>query len=134
LIAKRQVVEKLPAFLVTQYDMENTRQQKISRLLQQEMGKIFQQETKSIFGSTMITVTEVRISPDLSVAKVWVSIMPLGGAKKEDVMTAIKDNTSDLRRRLGMRVGKQVRIIPQLTFFLDDSLDYIQNIERLLKQ
>ncbi|MBO4740100.1 MAG: 30S ribosome-binding factor RbfA [Bacteroidales bacterium] len=114
--------------------MENTRQQKISRLLQQEMGKIFQQETKSIFGSTMITVTEVRISPDLSVAKVWVSIMPLGGAKKEDVMTAIKDNTSDLRRRLGMRVGKQVRIIPQLTFFLDDSLDYIQNIERLLKQ
>ena len=114
--------------------MENTRQQKISRLLQQEMGKIFQQETKSIFGSTMITVTEVRISPDLSVAKVWVSIMPLGGAKKEDVMTAIKDNTSDLRRRLGMRVGKQVRIIPQLTFFLDDSLDYIQNIDRLLKQ
>lgn len=98
------------------------------------MGNIFQQETKSIFGTSMITVTEVRISPDLSVAKVWVSIYPLGGAKKEDVMTAIQDNTSDLRRRLGLRVGKQLRIIPQLTFFLDDSLDYIENIDRLLKQ
>ena len=81
--------------------MENTRQQKISRLLQQEMGNIFQQETKNIFGSSMITVTEVRISPDLSVAKVWVSIFPIGGAKKEDVMNAIQDNTADLRRRLG---------------------------------
>ena len=98
------------------------------------MGNIFQQETKSIFGSSMITVTEVRISPDLSVAKVWVSIFPIGGAKKEDVMTAIQDNTSDLRRRLGLRVGKQLRIIPQLTFFLDDSLDYIEKIDTLLKQ
>ena len=114
--------------------MESTRQQKISRLLQQEMSKIFQQETKPIFGNSMITVTEVHISPDLSIAKVWVSIMPLGGAKKEDVMKAIHENTSDLRRRLGMRVGKQIRIIPQLSFFLDDSLDYIQNIEKLLKQ
>ena len=114
--------------------METTRQQKISRLLQQEMGNIFQQETKSVFGSSMITVTEVRISPDLSVAKVWVSIFPIGGAKKEDVMTAIQDNTSDLRRRLGLRVGKQLRIIPQLSFYLDDSLDYIENIEKLLKQ
>lgn len=114
--------------------MENTRQQKISRLLQQEMGNIFQQETKNTLGSSMITVTEVRISPDLSVAKIWVSIYPLGGAKKDEVMAAIQDNTADLRRRLGMRVGKQLRIIPQLTFFLDDSLDYMQNIEKLLKQ
>lgn len=114
--------------------MENTRQQKISRLLQQEMGNIFQQETKNTLGSSMITVTEVRISPDLSVAKIWVSIYPLGGAKKNEVMAAIQDNTTDLRRRLGMRVGKQLRIIPQLTFFLDDSLDYMQNIEKLLKQ
>ena len=120
--------------MVTTHTMENTRQQKISRLLQQEMGNIFQQETKNIFGSSMITVTEVRISPDLSVAKVWVSIFPIGRAKKEDVMNAIQENTADLRRRLGLRVGKQLRIIPQLSFFLDDSLDYIQNIEKLLKQ
>ena len=115
-------------------DSKNTRQQKISRLIQQEMGKIFQQETKNVFGSSMITVTEVRISPDFSVAKVWVSIMPLGGAKKEDVMNAIQDNIPDLRRRLGLHVGKQLRIIPQLSFYLDDSLDYIENIEKLLKQ
>ncbi len=114
--------------------MEKTRQQKISRLLQHELGNIFQQETRNIFGSSMITVTEVRISPDLSVAKAWVSIFPIGGAKKDDVMAAIQENTSDLRRRLGLRIGKQVRIIPQLTFFLDDSLDQMQNIENLLKQ
>lgn len=126
-----------PAFLVDKHrkmDSKNTRQQKISRLIQQEMGKIFQQETKNVFGSSMITVTEVRISPDFSVAKVWVSIMPLGGAKKEDVMNAILDNIPDLRRRLGLHVGKQLRIIPQLSFYLDDSLDYIENIEKLLKQ
>ena len=115
-------------------DSKNTRQQKISRLIQQEMGKIFQLETKNIFGTSMITVTEVRISPDFSVAKIWVSIFPIGGAKKEDVMNAIQDNIPDLRRRLGLRVGKQLRIIPHLNFFLDDSLDYIQNIENLLKK
>lgn len=114
--------------------MENTRQQKISRLLQQEMGKIFQQETKVIFGNSMITVTEVRISPDLSVAKIWVSIFPIGGASKGTVMNSITENTGDLRRRLGNHVGKQIRIIPQLTFFLDDSLDYIERIDKLLKQ
>lgn len=98
------------------------------------MGKIFQQETKVIFGNSMITVTEVRISPDLSGAKIWVSIFPIGGASKDTVMNSITENTGDLRRRLGNHVGKQIRIIPQLTFFLDDSLDYIERIDKLLKQ
>ena len=98
------------------------------------MGDIFLREMKPVLGQSMITVTHVRITPDLSIARIHVSIMPLGGATVEGVMALIRENTSDLRRRLGMREGKQLRIIPQLEFFLDDSLDYIENIERLLKQ
>ncbi len=85
-------------------------------------------------GQSMITVTGVRITPDLSIARIHVSIFPIGGVSKEQVMALIKENAADLRRRLGMREGKQLRIIPHLEFFLDDSLDYIENIEKLLKQ
>lgn len=98
------------------------------------MGDIFLRETKSIFGPSLITVTQVRITPDLSIARIYVSLMIIGGGTKEELMQLIRDNTTDLRRRLGLREGKQLRIIPHLEFYLDDSLDYIENIERLLKQ
>lgn len=114
--------------------MQTTRQNKISRLIQQDMGEIFLKEMKPVMGQSMITVTGVRITPDLSIARIHVSIFPIGGVSKEQVMALIKENTADLRRRLGMREGKQLRIIPHLEFFLDDSLDYIENIEKLLKQ
>ena len=114
--------------------MQSTRQNKICRLIQQDMGDIFLKEMKPVLGNSLITVTAVRITPDLSIARIYVSIMPLGGTSQEAVMTLIRENTSDLRRRLGMREGKQLRIIPHLEFYLDDSLDYIENIERLLKQ
>ena len=97
------------------------------------MGDIFLKEMKPVLGNSLITVTAVRITPDLSIARIYVSIMPLGGTSQEAVMALIRENTSDLRRRLGMREGKQLRIIPQLEFFLDDTLDYIDNINRLLK-
>ena len=114
--------------------MQSTRQNKICRLIQQDMGDIFLRETKSVFGSSLITVTAVRITPDLSIARIHVSIMVIGEGTKEGLLQLIRENTSDLRRRLGLREGKQLRIIPQLEFYLDDSLDYIENIERLLKQ
>ena len=114
--------------------MDSTRQNKISRLIQQEMGNIFLTEMKPLLGNSLITVTGVRITPDLAIARIHVSIMPLAGASKEALMQAIVDNNSDLRRRLGYRVGKQLRIIPELQFFLDESLDEIEKIERLLKQ
>ena len=107
--------------------MQSTRQNKICSLIQQDMGDIFLREMKPLLGSSLITVTRVRITLDLS-------IMPLAGATQEGLMDLIRQNTSDLRRRLGLREGKQLRIIPQLEFYLDDSLDYIENIERLLKQ
>ena len=113
--------------------MQGTRQNKIARLIQTDLGEIFVKEMKSVLGNSLITVTKVRITPDLSIARAYVSIFPLGGATKETVMQAISDNMGDIRRRLGLREGKQLRIIPHLEFYLDDSLDYAENIDRLLK-
>jgi ribosome-binding factor A len=107
------------------------------------MGDIMLKEMKPVLGNSLITVTEVRVTPDLSIARIFVSIYPIGqmpavepatAATKELVMAAIKANTADLRRRLGIREGKQLRIIPELEFFLDDTLDRMENIEKLLKQ
>ena len=123
--------------------METTRQNKIARLIQQDMGTFFLKEMKPKLGNSLITVTEVRITPDLSIARIYVSILPLGtmpdtnpavAASKETVMAAINANNADLRRRLGMLEGKQLRIIPELEFYLDETLDKLENINRLLKQ
>ena len=114
--------------------MQSTRQNKICRLIQQDMGDIFLKEMKPVLGNSLITVTQVRITPDLSIARIYVSIMIIGGGTKEALLQLIRENTADLRRRLGLREGKQLRIIPHLEFHLDDSRDYIENIERLLKQ
>lgn len=100
---------------------------------------------KPVLGNSLITVTGVRISPDLSIARVHVSIMPIGEipatdhtpaqpATKQGIIDAILTHSSDIRRRLGLREGKQLRIIPQIDYYLDDSLDYIENIENLLKK
>lgn len=126
--------------------MQNTRQNKICRLIQQDMGDIFLREVKSCqwpadneadlesLRKSLITVTEVRITPDLSIARIYLSIMVIGNGTADGIMALIRANTGDLRRRLGMREGKQLRIIPQLEFYIDDTLDYIENINRLLKQ
>ena len=95
---------------------------------------MFLKEMKPLLGQSLITVTQVRITPDLSIARIYLSIMIIGDGTKEGLIQLIRENTSVLRRRLGIREGKQLRIIPQLEFYLDDSLDYIENIERLLKQ
>ena len=111
--------------------MEGTRLSKVARLLQKDLGEIFQREGSIIYKGKMITVTSVRVSPDLGVAKVFVSIFPTD--KKEDVLQAIKEHTRQIRHELAQRVRHQLRIVPELTFFLDDSLDYIENIDKLLK-
>ena len=110
--------------------METTRQSKVSRLLQKDLGLIFQQEGRNLFGGKMISVTTVRISPDLGLAKVYLSIFP--SDKTEETLELVKMNTKNIRRILGSRVGKQLRIVPELAFYIDDSLDYIENIDNLL--
>ncbi|HYW95696.1 MAG TPA: 30S ribosome-binding factor RbfA [Bacteroidales bacterium] len=110
--------------------MDSTRQNKIARLLQKELGQIFLQFGKQS-GGKIYTVTVVRVSADLSVARVYLSVFPV--KKDEDPLAYVKDHTSQIRYELGQKVRKQLRIIPELSFFIDDSLDYIDNIENLLK-
>jgi ribosome-binding factor A len=112
--------------------MDSTRQNKISRLIQKDLAEIIQREGRDLFAGVMVSVTNVRISPDLSIAKAYLSIFP--SEKGASALFEIKKNTSKIRGLLGSKVGKQLRIVPQLDFHIDDSLDYIDNIDRLLKE
>jgi ribosome-binding factor A len=111
--------------------MESLRQQKVSKLLAKELAEIFRSEARSLFGGGFITVTTLRVSPDLSSAKVYLSIM---GKDKTVVFKLIEEQKSVIRKKLGVIVGKQLRIVPELSFFIDDSLDYAMKIEELLKK
>ena len=112
--------------------MESTRQKKVARLLQKELGDIFQKKGKE-FGGKMITITVIRMRPDLSIAKVYLSIFP--SEKNENTsLELIKTKSSQIRYELARKVKNQLRIVPELSFFVDDSLDYIDNIEELLKK
>lgn len=112
--------------------MESTRQQKISRLIQKDLGEILRLQARSHFMGAMITVTKVNITKDMSLARVYVSIF--GVKDKEELLEVIRENTRELRRELGIREKHQLRIIPELHFFIDDSLDYIENIDHLLNK
>lgn len=109
--------------------METTRQQKINRLIQKELSEIFLLQTKAMPG-ILVSVSGVRISPDLGIAKAYLSIFP--SEKGKELLENIKTNTKAIRYDLGQRLGKQLRIIPELVFYIDDSLDYLENIDRLL--
>lgn len=110
--------------------METTRQNKIARLLQKELGDIFLLQTKAMPG-VLISVSAVRISPDMSVARAYLSVFP--SAKAEEMVKNINANMKSVRYELGTRVRHQLRIIPELKFFVDDSLDYLEHIDELLK-
>ena len=111
--------------------METLRQQKVNKLLAKELAEIFRSESRSLFGGGFITVTTVRISPDLSSAKIYLSIM---GKDKTVVFKLIEEQSHQIRKKLGLIVGKQLRIVPTLSFFIDDSLDYAMKIDALLKK
>ncbi len=110
--------------------MESTRQQKISRLMQKDLGMLFQQ-SQSSFGGSMITVTKVYVTKDLSIAKIYLSVF--GGKEKNAVLGQVRERTREIRHHLGQLERNQLRVIPDLQFFEDDSLDYIDNIDKLLK-
>jgi len=112
--------------------MDTIRQSKVSRLIQREMSLMFQHECKEIVTGAMLTVTSVRVSSDLSYAKIYLSIFP--SKMIEDIMENLKKQGKTVRYTLGKKLGKQLRIIPELRFFLDDSLDYVDNIDDLLKK
>ena len=111
--------------------MDGKRLNKIGRLIQKELSDIFLLQTKAMPG-VLVSVSVVRISPDLGIAKAYLSIFP--SSRAEELLTAIRANTKDIRFDLGKRVGQQLRIIPNLSFYVDDSLDYLENIDNLLKK
>lgn len=112
--------------------METTRQQKFSKLIQKELSSVFLKEGKSFYGNAFVTITNVRATPDLSVIRVYLSV--LAEKDREKTLDKMNGSSKEIRGLLGTRVKHQVRHVPQLEFFLDDSLDYAENIERLLKE
>jgi ribosome-binding factor A len=111
--------------------MESTRQKKVSRLIQKELAEIFIRKNNEIAPGKLVSVTIVRVSPDLSFAKVFISIFP--SVNQEEIIEAIRDHAPKIRFELGQKVRNQLRIVPEIAFFRDDSLDYIDNIDKLLK-
>lgn len=111
--------------------MDSIRQNKVARLIQRDLSEMFQLECKEFTLGAMLSITTVRVSSDLSYAKIYVSIFP--SDRIEPVMKSLEEHNKSIRFILGRKVGKQMRIIPELRFFVDDSLDYIDKIDELLK-
>jgi ribosome-binding factor A len=110
--------------------MESTRQSKIARLIQKELSEIFLLQAKSMNG-VLVSVTAVRVSPDLSITRVYISVFP--SERGDEIVKNLNDNMRSIRFELGNRLRHQLRIIPELKFFIDDSLDYLERIDELLK-
>jgi len=110
--------------------MESTRQQKISRLIQKDISGIFQQQGQNLSRGALITVTKVYVTKDLSTCKIYLSLFAT--QDKNALLETIRGHTREIRRDLGLQVRNQLRVIPELQFFLDDSLDYIDHIDQLL--
>lgn len=109
--------------------MESTRQQKIARLLQKELSEIFRQETAKV-GNVIVSVSAVRVSPDLSIARAYLSIFP--SDKAQILLESINKSAKTIRYDLAQKVRYQLRKTPELFFHIDDSLDYIEHIDNLL--
>jgi ribosome-binding factor A len=111
--------------------MESTRQKKVARLIQKELADIFIRKGSEIAHGKLVSITKVRVSPDLSYAKVFISIFP--ALKQDEVLHSIQEQSSKIRYELGQKVRTQLRIVPEIAFHIDDSLDYIDKIDQLLK-
>lgn len=109
---------------------ESTRQLKVAKELQRHLAEIIRAKGMAVWDGALVSVSGVTVSPDLAVAKVYVSIFP--SAKQETVFKKIQESVKALRGELGHKVAKQLRIVPELIFYLDDSLDYVEHIDELL--
>lgn len=111
--------------------MESKRQQKYAKLIQKELGEMFQKESKPLVGKAMVTVTRVLMSPDLSVAKVYLSFLL---ADNQVLFKKIDENKKSIRKNMGARIGKSVRLIPELVFYLDESAAYAQHMDDVISK
>ena len=110
--------------------MDSKRQQKFARLIQKDLGDIFQKETRDLFEGAFITVTEVKVSPDLGIARVYLSFML--AKNKTMLLESIQDQGKTIRQRLASRIRHQVRVIPELHFYLDETADYAARMDALI--
>lgn len=111
-------------------ERESTRQLKVAKELQRHLAEIIRSKGMAAWDGALVSVSGVKISPDLAVAKVYVSIFP--SSKQEKVFGMIQESARSLRGELGHIVAKQLRIVPELIFYIDDSLDYVEHIDELL--
>lgn len=112
--------------------MAGIRQEKMAELIRRDLSVIFQHQASVWFGGMFISVTQVRMAPDLGLAKVYLSFMAV--PDKQVALAAVRQEGWRVRKELGAKIGKQVRIVPELNFYLDDSLDYYEAIDQALKK
>ena len=112
--------------------MESLRQQKVARLIQKELATIFQRDASKYVPGSMISVTVVRISPDLSVARIYLSLFPV--KDKKAALENIQKNGWEIRKNLSAQIRNQARVVPELVFIIDDSIDHAARIDELLKK
>ena len=111
--------------------MESNRQKKVSRLIQKDLSDIFLYLTKNSYQGMMITITHVFVSKDFSVAKIYLSIFP--EEKKMDVFNDIQSQKHIIKHQLSLKLKNQMRKTPMLNFFVDNSLEHYDNINKILK-
>lgn len=110
--------------------MESKRQVKYGKQLQKDLAEIFQQDPSHYFKTSLGTITDVSVSPDLGLARVYLSIFPINQANEVfDHLNAIK---SEIRLKLGKKIGNRVRIIPEIAFFHDDTEEKASKIDKLI--
>ncbi len=112
--------------------MAGIRKEKYASLIQKELGEYFIRDGATINPGTMVTVTVVRVTPDLGLAKVYLSFF--GKLDKKEALSNVKDAKHEIRHELAKKIGKQVRVIPELNFYVDDSLDYAEEVDNLLNK
>jgi ribosome-binding factor A len=109
--------------------MESKRQQKFAGVIQEDLAAIFQRDLSNLLPNTLVTITKVRVTPDLALARVFLSFF--NSNNKQLALNTIKSHASEIRYKLGARIKDQVRIIPQLEFFVDDTGDYVERMDKL---
>jgi ribosome-binding factor A len=112
--------------------MESKRQQKFAGVIQQDLAEIFQREGMNFLPHTMVTITKVRVTPDLAIARVFLSFFNSVDATAS--LSAVKAHASEIRYKLGAKIKNQVRVVPQLEFFVDDTNDYVEKMDQLFDQ
>ncbi len=111
--------------------MSSTRQLKYSKLIQKELSDIFQRDKRGILDNAFITLADVKVSADLSVAKIYISMML--AKDKQGILDKINSHKKEIRHALGEKIGKQVRIIPELIFYIDEVEENAQRMDELIK-